>query len=88
MPIKRAAYKAIRTDKKKRAKNVSAISKIKTLTKTLKGLLKTKDKEKISSALKAVFSALDKAAQKGIIHAGNASRKKSRLSKAISKTAK
>ncbi len=83
MPIKRAAYKAIRSDKKKRARNVSAISKIRTLTKTLTSVLSSKNKEEIKTSLRAVISALDKAAQKGIIHRKNASRKIKRLSEKV-----
>ncbi len=81
MPIKRAAYKAIRSDKKKRLRNITNISSIRTLSKKLLSLLPSKNKENIDKALKALLSQLDKAAQKGVIHRKTASRKASRMSK-------
>ncbi|MFH1791773.1 MAG: 30S ribosomal protein S20 [Candidatus Omnitrophota bacterium] len=86
MPIKRAAYKAIRSDKKKHLRNVSAISGIRTLYKNVLQVIKTKDKSKIESALRTLISAMDKAAQKGIIHKKTASRKKSRISTRVFKS--
>ena len=47
MPIKRAAYKQIRSDKKKRFKNISNISAIKSMTKRLNGLISSKNKTKL-----------------------------------------
>lgn len=88
MPIKRAAYKAIRKDKKKHLRNISAISKIKTLSRNFKSAVQAKNAEEIAKAKSAVFSALDKAAQKGIIHKKNASRNKARLSILIGSSAK
>jgi len=85
MPIKRAAYKALRSDKKKRLKNISTLSRIKTLNKNVDNLLKSKDKEKQEKALKALISAFDKAAQKGIIHKKTASRKIARISRKVAK---
>lgn len=86
MPIKRAAYKAIRSDKKKRLKNISTVSLIKTLTKNVTGLLKSKDKSKIEKALRTLISTLDQAAQKGVLRKKTASRKVARISKQVSKS--
>ena len=88
MPIKRAAYKALRSDKKKRLKNISVISRVKTLAKDLTDLLSSKDKGKIEKALRTFISQLDKAARKGIIRRRTASRKASRMSKRVSKSLK
>lgn len=83
MPIKRSAYKRIRADKKKRLRNISAKSHIKTAVKKLESLLSSKNKKavEITEKLRDASSLLDKAAQKGIIPSGTASRKISRLSK-------
>jgi len=79
MPIKRAAYKAIRSDRKKRSKNLSTVTKIKTLAKKALSALTTNNKADMEKALRAFSSGLDKASQKGIIHQKTASRKKARM---------
>ena len=88
MPIKRAAYKQIRADKKKAFKNISAISTIKTMTKKLNNLISSKNKNKLGPCLRSFVSLLDKAAQKGIIRRRTASRKIARMSKKISQSLK
>ena len=85
MPIKRAAYKQIRADKKKRFRNVSTISAVKNAAKYIDKLLSSKNKDKIKQALQDFSSLLGKAAQKGIIRKKTASRKLSRISKKISR---
>jgi len=60
------------------------------LKKTLKkffGLLSAKNAEEAKKFIKQVFSQLDKAAKKKIIHPNTASRKKSRLMKRLAKAA-
>lgn len=44
--------------------------------------------ENVTASLKEAISALDKAAEKGVIHPRNAARRKSRLLKAANKAAK
>jgi small subunit ribosomal protein S20 len=88
VPIKRAAYKQIRADKKKAFKNVSYMSAIKTMTKKLNKLISSKKKDKLEAGLKSFVSLLDKAAQKGVIRRRTASRKIARLSKKISRLLK
>ena len=88
MPIKRAAYKQIRADKKKRFKNVSAISAIKTMSKKLDKLISSKNKDKLEPSLRMFSSLLSKAAQKGIIPKRTASRKIARTSKKVSQVLK
>jgi small subunit ribosomal protein S20 len=88
MPIKRAAYKAIRSDRKKRLKNIATVSRIKTLTKKLNGLIASKNKDEIKKALQNFVSAMDKAAQKGIVHRKNASRKIARISSKVAQVLK
>ncbi len=88
MPIKRAAYKQIRADKKKALKNLSVISLIKTTTKKLNSLIASKNKDKLEPGLRSFVSLLDKAAQKGIIRRKTASRKIAQMSKKISRILK
>ena len=88
MPIKRAAYKQIRADKKKALKNLSAISAIKTMTKNLNNLISSKNKDKLGPGLRSFVSLLDKSAQKGIIRRRTASRKIAQMSKKISRILK
>ena len=88
MPIKRAAYKQIRADKKKAFKNISVISAIKTMTKKLNNLISSKNKDKLEPGLRSFVSLLGKAAQKGIIRRKTASRKIARMSKKISQSLK
>ncbi len=88
MPIKRAAYKQIRADKKKALKNLSVISLIKTTTKKLNSLIASKNKDKLEPGLRSFVSLLDKAAQKGIIRRRTASRKIAQMSKKISRILK
>lgn len=87
MAITKSAKKALRVSDRKRVVNDR-------LKKTLKEEVKnvrTKVAKKVTvktEDLSAAFKALDKAAQRGTIKKGNADRKKSRLAKAVAKTAK
>lgn len=74
MPIIRSAKKRMRQERKR-----SAINKNK--KENLKALIKKARSEKSVLNLTAVFSALDKAAKVGLIHANKSARLKSRLSK-------
>ena len=88
MPIKRAAMKSLRSDKKKHDTNQSAKSKIKTLKKTIVNQIEKKDTENIQKSLKTYCSNVDKAASKGILHKKTAARKKARISRKISSLTK
>jgi small subunit ribosomal protein S20 len=80
VPNIKAAIKWTRQSTKRTQRNLSAKTRLKTLFK--------KAKEGGETAVSpSVESAFDKAAQKGIIHPNKAARKKSRLAKAIKKTA-
>ena len=50
-------------------------------------LLSAKNVSEAKELLKKIFSQLDKAAKKQVIHSSTASRKKSRLAKRLSKSA-
>jgi len=85
MPQKRSAYKELRKSKRKHARNVKAISEVRTLIKKYNSLLQDKKFDEAKDFLKNVTSKMAKAAAKGIIRKNTASRKLSRLSKNLSK---
>tara|TARA_A100001037_G_scaffold306848_1_gene357041 strand:- start:12931 stop:13152 length:222 start_codon:yes stop_codon:yes gene_type:complete len=69
---------------KKRARNISVKSKVKNLIKTARLNIESNDSdENISNSVKDAIKNLDKAAQKGVLHKKNASRRKSRLMKSL-----
>lgn len=87
MPTTKSAIKAARQNIRHRKINLVALAKIQKATKELKKLVAAGKMDEAKKALNQVFSALDKAAKKNIIHKNKAARKKSRLSKLLKKTA-
>ena len=81
MATHKSAEKRDRQSKKRRERNITDKSAIKTKIKSVLSAVETKDKEASAKALKAAIPALDKAAVKGVIHRKNSSRKISRLTK-------
>lgn len=70
----------MRGSARKHQRNTSIKSRLKTLEKAYLELVTSGKKNEAASTLRQVSSAFDKAAKAGVIHANNASRKKSRLS--------
>ena len=83
----KSAKKRILVSKKKEMRNKSAKSKIKTLVKKLEAAIAEGNKAEAEDALKVAISEISKAASKGIYHKNTASRKISRLTKAVNKLA-
>lgn len=85
MPILKSALKRMRSDKKRRERNQSIISSLKTGVKKFESLIlqKKSPKDKLEAALKILVSKIDKAASKGIIHKNKASRLISRLTRKL-----
>ena len=83
MPITKSAKKALKQNRKKRVFNVKRISKMRSIIKESKILINDKKKEEALNILPQVYKAIDKAAKRGVIKKNTASRKKSRLVKAI-----
>ena len=75
---KRAKQTVVRT-----AQNRTALSAIKTYTKTFETALKAGKKDETQAALKVLVSSLDKAAKDGRVHQNLADRRKSRLAKKV-----
>ncbi len=76
----KSARKRIRQDVKKRIRNKSVMSFLKTHIKQYKESIRADGSDK-EDLLKRVISLFDKAAAKGVIHKRNASRNISRISK-------
>jgi len=87
MPITKSAIKRMRSNDKKRERNVQVLSKIKTLFKRFQAAVTEKDTSKAKAEAQLVIKEYDKAASKGIIPKGRASRKKTRVSQALNKLA-
>ena len=85
MPVTKSAKKALRVSQKKRVHNLRVKNKMKVLVKELLKKIEEKKTEEAKKLLPEVFKALDKAAKRGVIKKNAASRKKSRLTKAINK---
>ncbi|OGW90983.1 MAG: 30S ribosomal protein S20 [Omnitrophica bacterium RIFCSPHIGHO2_02_FULL_63_14] len=79
MAHRRSSIKKIRVDRKRHEQNQRVISNLKTVTKRLKALIDQKKHPEAAACSREVFSKLDKAVKKGVIHANVASRRKSRL---------
>ena len=87
MPRRRTSLKRKRQDKKRRLRNLKIKQQLKKTIKKFQALLSAKNINEAKALLGKVFSQLDKAAKKQIIHPRTADRKKSRLTKRLAKTA-
>ena len=87
MPRRRTSLKRNRQNQKKHLRNLKVKVQLKKTLKSLQELLNAKNLEEAKKLISKIFSQLDKAAKKNIIHPKTASRKKSRLMKRINKGA-
>lgn len=76
MPLTKSAIKKLRSDKRKAGYNKATKTKAKSAIDNFKALL-------TGESLSKAFSAVDKAAKKGVIKTGKANRIKARLSKKV-----
>ena len=83
----KSAKKRVLVSQKKAARNKSIKSATKTAIKKVDAAIQSGDKDAAAAALKAATSTIDKAAKRGVYHKNTASRKVSRLSKAVNKMA-
>ena len=86
MPRRRTSLKRKRADKKRRLHNLKIKQGLKKALKKFQALLSTKNIDEAKAYLAKIFSQLDKAAKKRIIHPNTARRKKSRLARRLRKT--
>lgn len=87
MPRRKTSLKRKRADKKRRLRNLRVKQELKKVTKKFQVLLSAKNVAEAKAFLGKVFSKLDKAAKKKIIHPRTAERKKSRLARKLTKPA-
>ena len=87
MPRRRTSLKKTRQDKKRHLRNLKIKQQLKKTIKKFQVLLSAKNIDEAKALVGKVFSQLDKAAKKRIIHPNAADRKKSRLMKKLGKHA-
>ncbi len=79
----KSAKKRILVNETKAARNKAIRSKVKTMVKKVDAAIASGDKAAAQAALLVATSEIDKATSKGVYHKNTASRKVSRLSKAV-----
>ncbi len=85
MPVTKSAKKALRQSKKRRKRNVRQLAAMKGIIKNIRKLALGNKKEEALKLLSKAYKLIDKAAKTGIIKKNNANRKKSRLTKLLTK---
>jgi small subunit ribosomal protein S20 len=88
MPIKKASFKSVRKDQKRRLVNLRITSELKTLNKKFEVLITANKPDEAKQLLPVLISHIAKAAAKGVLHKNTASRKIGRLTKRLAKLAK
>ncbi len=83
MAVTKSAKKRLKQNKKRYVLNLRYKRKMKESVKEIRDLLKEGKKKKAKELLPSVYKVIDKAAKRGIIKENTASRKKSRLTKAV-----
>lgn len=79
----KSAKKRILVNRTKAERNKSIKSAVKTSIKKVEAAVAAKDKAAADEALKSAVATIDKATSKGVYHKNTASRKVSRLAKAV-----
>ncbi|MFA6130474.1 MAG: 30S ribosomal protein S20 [Candidatus Omnitrophota bacterium] len=87
MPRRRTSLKSNRVNKRKHTRNLKVKVQLKKAIKKFQELLAKKDTVEAKTFISKVFSQLDKAAKKNIIHPATANRRKSRLMRRLNKPA-
>jgi small subunit ribosomal protein S20 len=85
MPVIKAAKKAMRADAKKAVFNLRRKRAMKSAEKEIQEFVLHKKTKEAIETLPKVYKAIDKATKRGVIKKNTASRKKSRLAKAVKK---
>ena len=85
MPIKHAALRQMRKDRKRAVRNQGVLSELKTLKKQLRALVSEQKRDEALKLLPTVMKRFDHAATKHLIHRNVASRTKSRLTKLLAR---
>lgn len=85
-PITESAKKALRQNKKRRARNIKKKDNIRGLVKQARALIAEKKTDEAKKLLPQIYQALDKTAKTGAIKKNTANRKKSRITKLLNKS--
>ena len=85
MANKRSSKKDLRRIAKRTVRNKGTKTALKTYVKKVKATAATGETAAVQAALTTAVKAVDKAAQRGIIHKNQAARRKSRAAKAANK---
>lgn len=88
MPNTKSAQKAMRQSRRRNAINARTKYKFKSAVKNTRSLIASGNAKDSAESLKQAMATLDKAVKKNVIHKNTASRRKSRLQKAINKLSK
>ena len=88
MPITKQAIKRMKQDKARTARNKHYGHNMKSMIKLILEYARKGETDKANKILPKVVSSIDTAAKKGVIHTKNASRKKSRIQKALAEKPK
>lgn len=83
--VNKSAQKQVRVAERRRQRNKSVRSQVKTNITRAEKLIFSGELEAAREAVVTATVSLDKAAEKGIIHGNNAARRKSRLMKKLNK---
>jgi small subunit ribosomal protein S20 len=83
LPITKSAKKQMRVSEKRQVRNKSIRSLCKTNINKAERLIFSGELEAAREAVVTAISALDKAAEKGVLHPNNVARRKSRLMKKL-----
>jgi len=84
----KSAKKRIRQNEKRRIRNRRYHAAARTEVRKARTLIESGDLDQAVESVRSASSILDKAARKGVIHSGNASRRKGRLMKALASAQK
>ena len=84
----KSAIKRIKQNHRRRLRNRLFVSRTRTYVKNARSAVDTGTPEDARTTTMAAISALDKAAEKGILHKNNAARRKSRLMRHLAKMEK
>lgn len=79
----KSQIKRIRTNEKRRQRNLAVKSELKTLVRKTREAVEAGDKEAAIEALRVASRKLDKAVSKGVIHRNQAANRKSKLARRV-----
>ena len=83
----KSQIKRVKTNEKRRLRNKSVRSSVRTAVRKFREAVESGDAEKATEMQRAAARALDKAASKGVIHKNQAANRKSAMAKRVHTTA-